>query len=138
MSEPTVIAAEPERPSPTRPAPADSEIGAPPRLTERSVSRWGRWGWLALAVALLAALVVLFGFNPSHHGFYPLCVFHRLTGMQCPGCGGLRAVHHLLHGEVVTAFRFNQLVVLAWPFVVWSALRRLLRGPRAAPVSHRI
>ena len=44
-------------------------------------------------------------------------------------------MHHLLRGEVVTAFRFNQIVVLAVPFAVWFALRRLVSGPRAGKVS---
>ena len=137
MTEPTAIATEPERQPPARREPADPEIGAPPRLPEGAGGHWRRWVWLALGVALMALLVVLFWFNPARHSFYPFCAFHRMTGMQCPGCGGLRAAHHLLHGEVVTAFRFNQLVVLAAPFAVWFTLRRLLRGPRAGKLSHR-
>ena len=135
MTEPTAITTEPERRSPTRRDRADSEIGAPPVLAARRHG-W-RWLWLAAVAGLLAALVMLFGFNPARHSFYPFCAFHRLTGMQCPGCGGLRAVHHLLHGEVVTAFRFNQLVVLAAPFVAWFAVRRILCGPPAEKFSHR-
>ena len=100
-------------------------------------SRGGRWIWIALGIALLAALVVLFGFNPARHSFYPFCAFHRVTGWQCPGCGGLRAVHHLLHGDLVTAFRFNPVVVLAAPFVAGFAVRRLVRGPRAGKTSLR-
>jgi hypothetical protein len=117
----------------TKPTPIISEtppvIAAPPRA-------W-RWIWLALGFALLVVLAVLFSFNPAHHSFYPFCAFHRVTGWQCPGCGGLRAVHHLLHGEVMTAFRFNQLVVLATPFAVWFAVRRWLRGPSAGKISLR-
>ena len=135
MTEPTAIATEPERRSPAGQERADSEIGAPPVLAARRPG-WRRF-WFALLVALLAALVVLFWFNPARHSFYPFCAFHRMTGLQCPGCGGLRAAHHLLHGEVVTAFRFNQLVVLAAPLAAWFGLRRLRCGPRAEKISHR-
>ena len=114
---------------------ADPEIGAPPVLVAPSLA--GRWIWLALGAALLAMLAVLFSFNPAHHSFYPFCAFHRVTGWQCPGCGGLRAVHHLLHGEVLTAFRFNQLVVLAAPIAAWFAVRRLTRGPGAGKIALR-
>jgi hypothetical protein len=39
-------------------------------------------------------------------------VFHALTGLQCPGCGGLRAAHQLLHGHLAAAWQLNPLVVL--------------------------
>ena len=135
MSEPAATVT--ERPAPSRPDPAVSDSSAPPKLTSATAARWWRWGWIALVIVSVPTLAVLFGFNPSHHGFYPFCAFHRMTGMQCPGCGGLRAVHHLLHGEVITAFRFNPLFVLALPVAAVMGVRRLLRGPGAQPLSHR-
>jgi hypothetical protein len=92
---------------------------------------------LGLGGGLAVLLGVLFWFNPARHGFYPTCVFHRLTGLECPGCGGLRAVHHLLHGEILTAFRFNPLVVVVLPFLVLWGIRRWWCGPRVPPLSHR-
>lgn len=79
-------------------------------------------------MALLAGLIgggLLFRFNPAQHGFYPHCVFHAVTGLQCPGCGGLRAVHQLLHGNLVAAAHFNVLVVIAFPLGIWAAWREL-------------
>ena len=75
--------------------------------------------WLAaLVVAALAApAAVLYLFNPVEHGFYPVCVLHRTTGLDCPGCGGLRAVHALLHGRLGAAFALNPLVFLAGPLL---------------------
>lgn len=42
------------------------------------------------------------------------CWFHALTGLDCPFCGGSRAVGALLHGDVGAALSFNAfaLVVL--------------------------
>ncbi len=57
-----------------------------------------------------------------------------MTGLQCPGCGGLRALHALLHGQVMEAFRLNPLFVLALPAAgVWIAtwLVRKRRDPAA-------
>jgi hypothetical protein len=65
--------------------------------------------------------MVLFLFDPSRYSFYPTCAFHKATGLLCPGCGSLRAAHHLLHGELVTAFRFNPLLVTLLPLVTGFA-----------------
>jgi hypothetical protein len=71
-----------------------------------------------LAAGLLAAsagMVVLYLFDPATSGFYPVCPLHQITGLQCPGCGGLRALHQLLHGHLGAAWRLNPLVVVLPP-----------------------
>ena len=80
---------------------------------------------LCATLAALAGVAVLLFFDPAQHSFYPLCVFHRLTGLNCPGCGGLRALHQLLHGHLAAAFRFNALVVLSLPPAAGFGARRL-------------
>ena len=69
-----------------------------------------------------AFLALLFFFAPEHYPFYPRCLFHMLTGLDCPGCGGLRAAHRLLHGDVAGAFAFNPLLVLLAPVLGWYLL----------------
>lgn len=107
---------------------------APPRLTEprRSSFIVG----LIVGVATATGLAVLFLFNPSQHSFYPFCVFYRTTGLLCPGCGGLRAVHQLLHGHLEEALHYNILAVLSLPVFAWVGLRQLLARVRhqLAPV----
>lgn len=71
----------------------------------------------------LAALAVLFLFNPSTVPIYPVCQFHELTGLDCPGCGSLRAMHALLHGHLVAALHFNLFLVLSLPLYAWLGLR---------------
>ena len=66
-----------------------------------------------LGTAILGAGAVLYFFNPSTHGFYPVCEFHALTGLNCPGCGGTRAVYQLLHGHILHALQDNALFVLS-------------------------
>ena len=70
-----------------------------------------------LAIAGISALT-LFLFDPAHYPFYPTCYFHLLTGLYCPGCGGLRAIHQLLHGNLAAAARLNLLVILSLPAAV--------------------
>jgi hypothetical protein len=76
---------------------------------------------------LAAACVVLFFFDPERYHFYPVCVFHEVTGWECPGCGGLRATHQLLHGNIAAAWHFNAMVVLLAPAAAWFALREVVR-----------
>ena len=79
-------------------------------------------------------MAVLFIFNPATSGFYPFCPLHRLTGWLCPGCGSLRAIHELLHGNVVAAFRLNALLVVALPVLAGLAVRWGYRRHRGRPV----
>jgi Protein of unknown function (DUF2752) len=90
----------------------------------------------ALVGALVAAGVTVVGLvNPEIPGHYPVCPTYALTGFYCPGCGGLRAVHALAHGDVGLALHRNLLLVVALPFLGWAYLawirrRALGRPPR--------
>ena len=98
-----------------------AEPGPPPRLPVRNPNT--RVWLLIWMLGLLGCCALLFYFNPSRYGFYPHCVFHQMTGWQCPGCGGLRAAHQLLHGHVLEAFRLNALAVLGLPLAAWGLWR---------------
>lgn len=76
------------------------------------------------AGTLLLCATVLYNFAPAEHAFYPRCVFHALTGLECPGCGGTRALYCLLHFHLAEALHYNALVTLLSPlalgwFVFW-------------------
>ena len=61
----------------------------------------------SLVLVFAGVLLVLYCYNPSTSSFYPLCLFHSVTGLHCAGCGGLRAAHALLHGNVAESFAYN-------------------------------
>ena len=90
---------------------------------------------LVILLAALPAGLVLFWFDPSRSPFYPTCQFHRLTGLQCPGCGSLRALHQLLHGRLAAAFHFNALLVVALPALAWWGARLMIRLSKRQPLS---
>jgi hypothetical protein len=68
---------------------------------------------IILAATLAAIAAVIFFNNPANHAYYPVCQFHRLTGLNCPGCGMTRALYALLHGQVLLALHDNALFVLS-------------------------
>ncbi|MFT4031696.1 MAG: DUF2752 domain-containing protein [Siphonobacter sp.] len=72
--------------------------------------------WTAAAVGLAAAFLY-YQFNPATVHFFPPCMFRKLTGLHCPGCGAQRALHQLMHGNIREAFRYNALLMLAIPYV---------------------
>lgn len=39
------------------------------------------------------------------------CVFHLLTGLYCPGCGGTRAVRYLLKGQLGNSVQYHPLIL---------------------------
>ncbi len=80
------------------------KISAPPSLTAFAV--------VLLVATTLGAGAVVFFFNPSTHGFYPICLFHQTTGLNCPGCGGTRALYALLHEYFRLALKDNALLVV--------------------------
>ncbi|AEM86478.1 hypothetical protein Strvi_7112 [Streptomyces violaceusniger Tu 4113] len=82
---------------------------------------------------VLAGVLAAFGYvgavDPGEPGHYPVCPLLRLTGLYCPGCGGLRGAHALAHGDLAAALRDNALAVgcyalFAVCWVVWCVRGR--------------
>jgi hypothetical protein len=85
---------------------------------------------------------VLLRFPPAQFGFYPVCPFHELLGLQCPGCGATRALASLLHGHLAEAMHFNALTTLLAPLALvygvlcyWDFVRRRAIRPLRLPSS---
>lgn len=74
----------------------------------------------ALLAGVAAALVTLRFFDPATSGVFPPCPVLYLTGWYCPGCGSLRAMHAILHGNLREAWSLNPLTVLLLPFVAYG------------------
>jgi hypothetical protein len=96
-------------------------------LLERAVGRVDRlpvWAGPASATAAAVAGGALVATeNPTSSSILPPCPLYALTGIYCPGCGSTRATHALLNGDLVTAFDFNPLMVLAIPVLVYAFVR---------------
>ena len=76
-----------------------------------------------IIIIVIAALLVLglvyYAVDPASSSAMPKCSFLSLTGYKCPGCGSQRAIHALLHGDVVAAFKYNAFMLISVP---WLAL----------------
>jgi hypothetical protein len=60
-----------------------------------------RW-WVAnlVAFAVAAGGCVVLRFPPDSSGFYPRCPIFFWLHLDCPGCGGTRALAALLRGRL--------------------------------------
>lgn len=65
--------------------------------------------------------------DPNTSSAYPPCPLKVLTGLDCAGCGGLRATHALLTGDPVRAADHNLLAVALLPLLAYVVLRWALR-----------
>jgi hypothetical protein len=88
---------------------------------------------LALAGAAAVLAPVLWRIDPNAADSpWPPCPLHALTGLYCPGCGSTRALHALLHGDVVQALAMNPLLVCALPVLAAMALNAAGWRPRGS------
>ncbi|RAJ43112.1 uncharacterized protein DUF2752 [Kitasatospora sp. SolWspMP-SS2h] len=139
----------PTEPAGRHPRPADDRDGGagrrpftgPRRLA--ALLRHPAAAPLGLLAAGPVGAAYLYSRDPHRPGrLLPFCPWHRLTGLQCPGCGGTRMAYDLLHGDLAAAWHDNAALLLTLPFVAaWCAVRlrhglagrrrRLRMGPRA-------
>jgi hypothetical protein len=94
-----------------------------------------RIGIAAAALGAAAVLMLVYFVNPAQTTLFPPCPFHMMTGLHCPGCGSLRAIHQLLNGNFVAAFKLNPLMVTAVPALAYLQLAQSLAasGKRRLP-----
>ncbi|MDP2013590.1 MAG: DUF2752 domain-containing protein [Actinomycetota bacterium] len=113
-------------------------IVMPARIDARPL--WRRLaGPVAVGAGAIAACGYLSVVNPNEAGHYPSCPSRSLLGIDCPGCGGMRGMYSLLHGDVAGAMDHNVLLLAIVPIVVglWVLwLSRAIRG-RYPQVSYR-
>lgn len=79
---------------------------------------------------MLAGGLAYVGLGDPHRPdfLFPACPFKALTGLDCPGCGGLRMTHDLLHGDLAAAVVDNVFLLVGLPLLMAWSLVRWRRG----------
>lgn len=89
-----------------------------------------RIGMITFFILLILGIIWYFVWKDSM-GQRP-CIFHTVTGLYCPGCGGTRAVLALLHGKIGQALYYHPFVVygvgLYVCFMGSHTIARITRG----------
>lgn len=116
----------PHRPYAVPPVPP-----VPPVPARSRVRRLASPGLTLAAVGLAFAYVGTV--DPNEPGHYPVCPLFRLTGILCPGCGGLRSAHAFAHGDLITALGANALAVAGYFVFAGFMILWLVRAGRGGP-----
>lgn len=87
---------------------------------------------LSAKILLLTAFVfaflfaLLFFFPVNRYDFYPPCPWHKITGTYCPGCGTIRGLCSMIHGDFMGLARNNILAFLCLPFITYSYVGKIV------------
>ncbi|WSK71282.1 DUF2752 domain-containing protein [Streptomyces sp. NBC_01276] len=128
--------------TPAAPAPAAPPGGSGPRWPvppEPSPAAVPRVRRAVAPVLTLAGAVAAFAYvgtvDPNEPGHYPVCPLLRLTGILCPGCGGLRSAHAFAQGDLAAALGANAVAVAGYFVFAGFLALWLVRafGGRPAP-----
>ena len=97
-------------------------------------------GLITLGIFLAAG--IFFYVNGSLlKSLMPPCMFYKITGYYCPGCGGTRAVRFLLQGHVLKSLYYHPIVVYTAIFGSWfmisQTIQRLSKGKIAIGMRYR-
>ena len=90
------------------------------------MKRFNRYLLPAAFLTGAIGIVLLSVFDPAASGIFPPCPVRYLTGWYCPGCGSLRALHQLLHGNLREAWAMNPLTILLLPFIAYGLASQAL------------
>lgn len=93
--------------------PSDQILGA-----FRRVSSNRFLGPAAVLAGTGVAGAIIWSADPTTPGgVLPTCPTKALLHIDCPGCGSLRAIYWLMHGDLGQALHFNALGVVALAFL---------------------
>lgn len=83
-------------------------------------------GWIFMALFAIGAAVIHIK-GKTILNYVPPCMFHRVTGYYCPGCGGTRAVFTFFRGDIARAFKLHPFVPYAFILGGWFMLSQTIQ-----------
>ena len=97
---------------------------------DSAAREWAVRTFLFVNIAVLTGLLILIYFPFSQYRFYPACPWYALTHTYCPGCGTLRGINHMLHGDILGLIKSNKMAVIFVPILVWEYVHVGVQGLR--------
>ena len=130
--------------------PADNKPAANISAANRPASARPAGSALVRLIVLIGApfiavigFIYIFTFNPvSQKRFFIPCPVNLTTGLYCPGCGNTRALHSLVHLDILGMLDYNLMFPFLFFILAWLLAgeylnlllgRRVLWLPRRVP-----
>lgn len=77
--------------------------------------------------AVLVGIVGLgYAFFVQKTGYAIPCLFYKITGFYCPGCGVSRMCLALLKGDIKSAFYANQMIMICIPILFFIGIKSIV------------
>ena len=91
-------------------------------MSKYSDKKWLRaFVGIGVPLGLFSIAFIFFYFNTT-----PPCIFYELTGLYCAGCGTGRSLLAILHGNFYAAFRFQPLLFIFLPLIVYYSAKKYI------------
>ena len=96
-------------------------------LARRLVAPSWVYFYKTLSVVAIGGMGLLYIYNndPSDPRMLSCPIYEHLQ-LYCPGCGTTRALYQLLHGNLLAAFRYNSLMLVSIPLLMYMSIAQLL------------
>ena len=83
-------------------------------------SNYIRWYFVSGYFLITLTGTILYSLDPAtSQGVYPPSLTRTLGGFYCAGCGTLRGLHQILHGNIQAAWDLNPLLVVVLPYLIY-------------------
>ncbi|MEW7281104.1 DUF2752 domain-containing protein [Aquimarina sp. 2201CG1-2-11] len=77
---------------------------------------------IGIGIVFVIILCLYYFYNPTIEGIFPKCPFYSVTGLYCPGCGSQRALHQLLHFNLLETINYNALYVIGLFSILYNLI----------------
>ncbi len=88
---------------------------------------------IILGIILLGLSIFVYFKDPFYGPILP-CIFNKITGLYCPGCGMTRAVNSCFKFNFYHAFRFNALIFIMPVMFGAYYVAKLRKKPKVATI----
>ena len=76
---------------------------------------------------IISSIIIIWGYYylNKYYNFCIPCIFHKITGFYCPGCGATRCLLSLFRGNIVESYNYDTMLSAFLNCLDPDALKRL-------------